>query len=111
MTLRQLRPRWFATQPGRSKQGMTFLCPHCRSVRLGVAFANPLDGKRPDPRTGSGKWINRHVHTTKLFDVPPGGPLWTVIAGRTFDDLTLAPSIDCSASGHWHGYITDGKVQ
>lgn len=110
MTLRELQPRWFATQAGRRGQGISFLCPHCRAVRLGVAFANPLDGKPPDPQTGKGKWIIRHVHYTKLFDVPPGGPLWTRI-GTTFDDLTLMPSVDCSKSGHWHGFITNGKVQ
>ena len=27
------------------------------------------------------------------------------------DDLTVTPSIDASASGHWHGFITNGEVR
>jgi hypothetical protein len=25
-------------------------------------------------------------------------------------DLTVRPSIDASASGHWHGFITNGEI-
>jgi hypothetical protein len=28
--------------------------------------------------------------------------------GETFETLTLTPSVDCSAWGHWHGFITNG---
>jgi hypothetical protein len=109
MTLTELKPRWFAER-GRRGQGLTFLCPHCKQVRLGVAFANPLDGKLPDPKTGTGRWIIRHVHYTRKFDVPPGGLFWTR-TGTTFKTLTLTPSVDASASGHWHGFITNGVVR
>jgi hypothetical protein len=34
---------------------------------------------------------------------------WTM-GGQTFEDLTLTPSIDVSAAGHWHGFITNGDV-
>lgn len=27
------------------------------------------------------------------------------------DDVTVTPSIDASASGHWHGHITDGEIR
>jgi hypothetical protein len=110
MTLVELKPRWFATERGRHGQGLTFLCPHCRTVRLAVAFANPLDGYPPDALTGTSSYIIRHVHYTRKFDVPPGGPYWTR-TGRTFATLTLTPSVDASASGHWHGYITAGTIR
>lgn len=30
--------------------------------------------------------------------------------GDAFETLTLTPSIDASAHGHWHGFITNGEV-
>lgn len=30
--------------------------------------------------------------------------------GETFDNLTLTPSIDMSASGHWHGFLQNGDL-
>ncbi len=35
---------------------------------------------------------------------------WTA-ASNDFDVMTVAPSIDASASGHWHGNITNGQIQ
>jgi hypothetical protein len=35
---------------------------------------------------------------------------WT-ISGRDFATMSVSPSIDASASGHWHGHITNGNVQ
>jgi len=29
--------------------------------------------------------------------------------GESFEDLTLYPSVDHSASGNWHGFITSGE--
>jgi hypothetical protein len=34
---------------------------------------------------------------------------WT-FSGDDLETLTITPSIDCSASGNWHGFITNGKV-
>jgi len=30
--------------------------------------------------------------------------------GNDFDALTVMPSIDASASGNWHGFITNGTI-
>lgn len=30
-------------------------------------------------------------------------------SGQDFETLTVSPSIDASASGHWHGNITNGE--
>lgn len=32
---------------------------------------------------------------------------WT-FAGNDFETMTVTPSIDASASGNWHGFITNG---
>jgi len=30
--------------------------------------------------------------------------------GDSFENLTLHPSVDHSASGNWHGFITNGEI-
>lgn len=114
MKLTELEPRWFDVPgTGTDKDGVTFLCPcaFCRSnpsraARLAVQFANPI-GTEPKPAM-SNQDKYRHVHELGTFDVPPGF-LWQR-AGETFETLTVYPSVDASASGHWHGYIQNGDV-
>lgn len=115
MRLVDLNPRWFA-QDGRSGQGIVFDCPHCPGSKttLAVAFKNPFDGGLPIP-----------LHTEELYrlidpaywlgdarhmEVVPPGVHWTR-DGDTFGTLSITPSVDASASGHWHGYITNGEVR
>lgn len=31
--------------------------------------------------------------------------------GNDFNTLTVTPSIDASASGNWHGFISNGEIQ
>lgn len=76
----------------RDGMGISFECPCCRgtarTTRLAVFFANPIDGKPPS---------DDHK-------------LWAR-AGDSYDSMTLSPSIDASASGHWHGFIENGSVR
>jgi hypothetical protein len=86
--------------------GITFLCPHCHTVRLGIAFANPPGGGvQHSLETTSLMW---HVHEARTFDVPPGFH-WHR-EGEDFETMSLTPSVDASKSGHWHGCITNGEV-
>lgn len=88
MKLAELEPRWMLSHDGREGIGVSFLCPRCRTSRIYVAFGNPIDGGPPvDAVT---RWWNRE--------------------GATFETLSLSPSIDASAIGHWHGYVTNGEV-
>jgi hypothetical protein len=103
-----LAPRWFDVPGlGTDKDGITFLCPHCQEVRLGVQFANPVQGGVGVLMSNKDKL--RHVHELGTFDVPPGY-LWQR-DGETFETLTLTPSVDASKSGHWHGSISNGGIQ
>ncbi len=124
--LTDLRPRWgidadiviggvLRHDENRHGMAVTFDCPHCmkcptcadlatyqtpdgrlwcsrahswRAQRLGVWFANPIDGLPP---------------------TDDAERLWQR-TGDTFETLSLSPSIDASARGHWHGCITDGEV-
>lgn len=107
MKLLDLNPRFFA-EAGRHGQGLSFDCPHCGLTRLGVAFANPIDGGSPlDVKSVNVKL--RHVHEERLYDVPPGF-LWKR-EGDTFETMSLSPSVDASASGHWHGFLKNGEIR
>lgn len=108
--LSDLEPRWWGYN-GR-KHGLSFLCPHCRKVRLGIAVVNPPDGGPPHDlrfkhdEPGS---LTQHVHDLRSFDVPPGF-LWT-LAGTDFATISLTPSVDASKSGHWHGHVSNGEIR
>lgn len=111
MKLVELEPRWFSVNGNDDKDGVTFLCPCClaqpeKQTRLAVQFANPIGCEPKSLMTNKQK--TEHVHELRTFDVPPGF-LWQRI-GETFETLTLTPSVDCSASGHWHGFINAGVV-
>lgn len=75
-------------------------------VRLGVQFTPIGEDRVVSAMTQEEKL--RHVHELRTFDVPPG-IIWKR-TGETFDTLTLTPSINAEAAGHWHGFITNGDV-
>lgn len=95
MLLTELNPRWINYNG--SKLGITFDCPHCKAVRLGVAFHH---------------LGNEQMDDSCILATSPNEKIWTETnpAPDTFDNITLTPSIDCSAAGHWHGFITNGIV-
>jgi hypothetical protein len=115
MRLIELDPRWFA-EPGRHGQGIVFRCPHCPESKttLAVAFKNPLDGGAPiqlhtealyrliDPEYWDGD--------ARCMEAVPPGVHWTR-DGASFETLTIAPSVDASAAGHWHGFVRQGDCQ
>ncbi len=114
MRLTDLEPRFFDVPGvGGDKDGCTFLCPcgpcqrdPSKQVRLAVQFANPIGSEPQPPMTQKEKIY--HVHVLGTFDVPPGF-LWQR-TGETFDVMGFSPSVDASAAGHWHGFITNGSI-
>lgn len=115
MRLIDLQPRFFDVPGvGGAKDGATFLCPcgPCaadpgKQVRLAVQFANPI-GSEPRPAMTQKEKIY-HVHALGSFDVPPGF-LWQR-TGEEFESMSFSPSVDASAAGHWHGFVTNGDVR
>lgn len=112
MRLTDLNPKWVAEE-GRSGQALLFQCPHCKKAYLFVAVANPLDGGSP---------MQLHKYdilypilekafggSDKIPTVIPPGVHWTRI-GESFENVSITPSVDASASRHWHGYVTDGSI-
>ena len=85
--------RWSSPDP--FYIGITFLCPHCGKTRLYCPFKNPIDP---------------HGYIGRVFNWPdtPGG--WLRV-GETFETITLSPSVDSTAHGHWHGFIEGGAIR
>lgn len=94
MRLTDLDPHWWASA---NDTGLTFLCPHCRTQRLGIALDTPNDALVHD------------LHADVIHLTHHDGKHWHR-EGETFDTLTISPSIDASAHGHWHGFIRNGDV-
>jgi hypothetical protein len=104
--LKDLNPKWFTMEGSPDIVGITFDCPCCAPQgkistlgtlycpRIGVLFVQEID------RDG----FPNHIHWTRE------GIKWNR-TGDTFETLTLTPSIDCSAWGHWHGFITNGEAR
>jgi hypothetical protein len=78
-----LDPRWFTVPGSDDVVGITFDCPHCRDQRLGVEFDAGID--------------RAHRHPGIVYPVPPDGKTHWHRTGKTFETLTLSPSIDASA--------------
>lgn len=124
MRLKELEPQWLG---GRS--AIIFLCPHCRNVWLTCFFVPmgtlPRLTKETAPHLdmlgsrGERAWFYKFfkerghsnpAHSAYSEVVACGaGLVWN----RTSDDfeaMSVTPSIDASASGHWHGFIKSGGI-
>lgn len=95
MKLAELEPRWFGAEGQRF--GLTFLCPHCRNTRIGVAFHHHGHGQMED------SYIIAHHGADDTQHI------WDLQGQEDFATLTLTPSIDASKAGHWHGFVTGGE--
>lgn len=96
MKLTDLDPRWYVLEDGGPRVGLTFQCPHCKTERLGVSFHH----------RGKEAMEDGYIHA----HAPSTDHIWT-IDGDSFETVTLSPSVDASASGHWHGFIANGEVK
>ena len=103
MKLTELNPRWLGSGgdsvtdmegnpvPFRAKVAITFDCP-CGSsdcIRACIGFSNPPDGQGPSISSGESTWV-----------------IW----GDSFENMTLAPSIQRVGDCGWHGWIKAGNV-
>ena len=101
MRLADLDPKWFQVDGQRA--GVTFLCPHCRKTRVGAkSVSMPM---REQMRVFANDFPNNDGEIVPMKQ----DFAWT-ITGDNWENLTVSPSIDASASGHWHGHVTNGKI-
>lgn len=116
MRLNDLDPRWIV-QDGR---------------RIGFCFVSPAQPKRSDGTSHPDPWrqtcfvvmtprsLQREIFEGMFgendFRVQGCRPdfAWTVAGGidaATFETMTVTPSLDGSAGGLWHGFITNGEIR
>lgn len=97
--LTDLEPRWL------DPNLFAFKCPCCRAWWITVKTVPMTHGEQAsicDKEFGD-YWNLKCILSRDAFG-------WT-INGRDFASLTVTPSIDASAAGHWHGHITDGEIR
>jgi len=92
----ELEPHWIGlgSSPNVVLTGVSFLCPHCKAIRLAAMFKNPIDPQN---------WLPR------ITTIPHGQNEWER-TGETFETLTLRPSINTEWANHWHGFILNGEI-
>lgn len=100
MTLLELEPRWLTPNV------FIFRCPHCRELWL-VCKNVPMTQQEQfdllEQRLGA-DWNETVVPARAEY-------AWKFQSDAHFSVLTVEPSIDASASGHWHGHITSGAIR
>ena len=96
MKLSELKPRWIHPNI------FVFLCPHCQKIWISC--------KNIEISSKDQFEIFRKEFEGDLLAVVPDKPEMSWSIQGSFDNLTVMPSIDASASGHWHGHISNGKI-
>ena len=79
-------------------QGIRFLCPACFTKNGGPVGTHGVEVA----------FHEREVLPNQGSHGSDGGPSRWHVAGDSFDNLTLTPSID---GGCWHGYVTHGEIR
>lgn len=111
MRLTELEPRWIE-RDGR-RVALALKCPHCRTTWLTCTLepTSTRDQMRGTAAAGLPHYLDDDGEAWAP-EVVPCNPVqqWQIVSGSTFDDLSIMPSLDASASGHWHGHITGGEI-
>jgi len=99
MKLIELEPRWI------HENVFVFLCPHCKTELLSCKNTIMYTHEQCELFAAKlGEWADRVVPCKPEF-------MWNFQSGAPFDTMTVTPSLDASASGHWHGHITNGEIK
>lgn len=106
MKLTELEPRWIHLNL------FVFLCPHCRKQLLSCKNVAMTAQEQYDifEREFGEDATHWPVATRDGCAWSIGGTVPANPDAAFVEDLSVTPSIDASASGHWHGYITKGEI-
>lgn len=113
MKLVELDPRWIEYE-GR-KVGFVFLCPHCfpKQRQWLSCFFEPFSvlngGKEPNQYHFFEQAIPSEEEAEQAVGCNKRAS-WTKTS-EDFGNISVMPSIDASAAGHWHGFVTNGEVK
>lgn len=111
MRLAELEPRWI--EHDGQRVGFMLRCPLCRGIwltcRLGVTPGH-IEQMRALGSIGFRLDDDGYLEDSDTTVLCAPGTQWSIVGGSTFNDLSVTPSLDASASGHWHGNITAGEI-
>ena len=97
MRLVDLNPLWL------NRHLFVFWCPHCHKTLLSCKNAV------------MSRWEQCDLFAARFgyASVVPCKPefAWVFADGARFETIDVTPSLDASASGHWHGHITAGEIR
>lgn len=103
MKLADLDPRWKAVD-GDPHAALAFKCPCCQKVWLTCKFVPMKMSDQMRLFEDEGKASGGQVVPTRQEFA------WSR-QGDDFATLSITPSVDASASGHWHGFVTNGEIR
>ncbi len=137
MRLTELEPRWL--EHNGERIAIMFKCPHCVSRMIGhrdspdlwvTCFFRAAGDLPPVPadhpiealRGSRGERVIFHDALKAIGHHDPVEGAYTDVIdcrancawAKTSDDfntMSITPSIDASASGHWHGFVTNGDIR
>ena len=110
MRLTDLDPRWLE-RDGR-RVGFTFLCPCCQKNRLLVITAPTSFKEQVSLMHAAMRTVPEDEHDWPIDWVPMNkNAKWSLSNMDDFVTMTVRPSVDASASGNWHGFITNGEIR
>lgn len=101
MRLNELNPRYIMR--GEEKVGFLFLCPHCKVTTIFCTIVG-LSSKQQMTLMHE-QFPNNHGDVI----LAKSGLAWAADS-QDFNSMSVTPSIDSSAAGHWHGFITKGQI-
>ena len=102
MRLTELEPRWIHPNV------FVFRCPCCRGTERALWLScKNVAMPSHDQCELFAKTIGEDWNMTTVPDRAESA--WS-FSSSDFATLTVTPSIDASASGHWHGFITGGLI-
>lgn len=98
MKLTDLEPRWIHANV------FIFKCPHCLKDLLSCKNVVMSSKEQYDlfEKAIGENW--------NMIVVPCKESMAWEFTGSDFATMTVKPSLDASASGHWHGCITNGEI-
>lgn len=122
MKLTDLNPRWLEFKG--EHVAIMFLCPHCAPngreqwltcfFRSAGSLPKDAEGCPGDRELFAAAfremgYADPENESSKVVSCNPASA-W-VRVGDDFGSMTITPSIDASASGHWHGFVTAGEIR
>lgn len=105
MRLIDLEPRWLAPDL------FVFRCPCCRGTPRAVWLSCKSRPIPSDEQREAFVSAGLEEEDAAVVVGSRESVAWSIEGAPDFGALTVKPSIDASAAGHWHGFITAGEIR